>query len=193
MTVDRVNQEYRGYTLLAALNKGKYCGRAWLDKENVFDLEGPSIENVLKQLHERVDQEYAKRIISSAESRNAQTATALAYIEAFKKIHGRITDSQWAMLRANYRAPNRCLSPLALADAAGFKDIGGVNLWYGFLGQWVFEAMTVPLVLIIENGIPVYTSALASYVPDPVTPKSHEVWKMHEAVATAMEALGLVA
>lgn len=186
MTSDRIVEEYRGYTLIAALHQGKYRGHARKNSDLAFELEGTSVKDALQQLHDRVNDIYGRRIVLGTASPKAS-----AYKEAFKKILGRINESQLAMLRANFRAPGRCLSPSGLAVAAGFKDIGGVNLWYGFLGQWLFEEMTAPLSLLVEKGEPVFTSVLAEYISDPNSPEGHKVWKMHDEVATAIEELGL--
>ena len=52
--------------------------------------------------------------------------------------------------------------------------------------------MTDPFPLPIENGEPVYTFALALYIPNPFQANGNKVWKMHEDVALAMKELGLV-
>jgi len=186
MADERKTEDYRRHQILAAFHKGKYQGRAWKDKKLVLEIEGTSIDDVLKRLRTGIDQIYGARI-----SLGAVSPKAVEYIEAFRKILNEINDSQFAMLRAHYRAPNRCLTPAELADAAGYKDTGGVNIWYGFLGQWLFEELSASVSLPIENGKPIYTFALADYIPDPVNPDGHKVWKMHEEVASSIEALGL--
>lgn len=186
MTSDRIVEEYRGYTLIAALHQGKFRGHARKNNELAFELEGVSVQDALKQLRNRIDAVYAKRIVLGAAS-----PKAAAYAAAFKKIIQKMNDGQYAMLKAHFHAPNRCLSPMALAEAAGYKDIGGVGLWYGFLGQWIFEEMTDDISLDAIKGVPIYTTALASYISDPTNPAGHDVWKMHDEVATAIEGLGL--
>jgi hypothetical protein len=187
MTQDRITEDYRGFKLLSAFNNGKHRGRAWFGKDIVRDIEGDSIASVMEQLKSWVDDGHAQRISSLS-----PTPSATVFIDAFERIRENINDGQLAMLRAHYSAPNRCLSPKALADAAGYQDIGGVNLWYGFLGQWVFEAMSAPMSLLIEDGKPVYTSALASYIQDPAYAEVKNVWKMHDDVAIAIKAIALV-
>lgn len=186
MTDERKTEDYRRHHLLAALHKGKYQGRAWKDKSLVLEIEGTSIDNVLARLRSEINQIYGARI-----SVGAVSPKAAEYIEAFKKILKDINDGQFAMLRAHYHAPNHCLTPAELADVAGYKDTGGVNIWYGFLGQWLFEELSASVSLPIENGKPVYTFALADYIPDPENPAGHKVWKMYDEVASAIEALGL--
>ena len=187
MALDNAVEEYRRYTLVARLHKGTYRGNARVEGKMSFELEGTSVEDVLVKLRDGVNANYSLRIDSVA-----PTPQVSVYIDAFKKILGKINDAQFAMLRAHFHAPDRCLSPLALAEAADYKDIGGVNLWYGFLGQWLFESMTVSVPLMLDgNGLPVYTSALASYIPDPGSPEGPAVWKMHDEVAAAIAELGL--
>lgn len=186
MADERKTEDYRRHKLLAAFHKGKYQGRAWKDKSLVLEIEGTSIENVLERLRSDVNKIYGARMMEGAAS-----PKATEYIEAFKKIIIDINEGQFAMLRAHYNAPNRCLTPAALAKAASFKDTGGVNIWYGSLGQWLFEELSSAVSLPIENGKPVYTFALANYISDPEKPEGHKVWKMHEEVASAIEALGL--
>jgi hypothetical protein len=185
----RVTEEYRNHQLLSAFHEGKYQGRAWCGKSLVLDVEGTGIADVLSLLKAKIDQQYSNRIIVGA-----VPPSAAAYIEAFRKIYNRINENQFAMLRAHYLAPGHCLTTTALADVAGYKDIGGVNLWYGFLGQWLFENMTVPVDILLDHGVPVYTSVLASWIADPSSPpshKSHYVWKLHDAVVQAIEEMGL--
>jgi hypothetical protein len=187
---DRANEEYRNHQLVSAFHDGKYRGVAWHNGQRVFNAESTSIADALTKLKEWVDQQYSARIISGADSPSVS-----AYVNAFRQVLPRVNNSQFAMLRAHYHAPEHCLTPTALAEAAGYKDIGGVNLWYGFLGQWLFEIMTTPLDLMLyDDGSPVYTSVLASWIPDPTSDQlnhGHHVWKLHDEVVTAIEEMGL--
>ncbi len=187
MTADRILEDYRRHQLLSAFNGGKYRGRAWFNKTLEFELEGTNIDDVLSKLREAVDRKYAKRIVQGAIS-----PTVDAFVVGFQRILKQVNDGQYAMLKAHFLAPNRCLTPEALAEAAGYKDIGGVNLWYGKLGQWLFEEMSVELDLhLYDDGSPVYTSVIARYIPDATNPDGHHVWEMRPEVAKAVEALGL--
>jgi hypothetical protein len=189
MTSDNVKEQYRTHLLVSALYKGKYQGTVWLDNKLVNKVDGTSIENVLTQLKSWVDQKYSKRIVP-----DAQTPAVGAFVDGFRRVMSRINDGQYAMLRAHFHARNRRLSPIDLASAANYQPgkVGGVNIWYGNLGQWIFEEMTAELdILLNEDGSPVYTSVLARYIDDPDNPDGHNVWEMRPEVAAAIEVLGL--
>jgi hypothetical protein len=187
MKSDKVDVIYGGYSLVAAFYKGKYQGRALFNKKRVFDVEGTDIDDVLNKLKEAINQEHRRRMVPGA-----ATPKVEAFLDAFQRVMKSINDGQYAMLKAHFRAPGHRLSPTELAKAAGYSGVGGVNLWYGFLGQWLFEGMTenVDVMLNLDDS-PVFTSVLAKYVPDPASPETNYVWEMRPEVIEAIEVLGL--
>jgi hypothetical protein len=187
MKSNKVDVCFGGYDLVAAFYQGKFQGRARFKKKLVFDVEGSDIDDVLNKLKEAINQEHRKRMVLGA-----TTPAVEAFLDAFQRVMKNINDGQHAMLKAHYRAPGQRLSPTELAKAAGYSSIGGVNLWYGFLGQWLFESMTESIdVMLNTDGSPVFTSVLAKYIPDPADPVAHYVWEMRPEVAKALEVLGL--
>ncbi len=187
MTRNRIDLDFGGYHLISAFYQGKFQGRALLNNKRIFETDGDSIDDVLSKLKNIVTQSQKNRIVSGAPSPAAD-----AFIEAFQNVMNRINDGQSAMIKAHYKANDQCLTPLELAKAAGYKDIGGVNLWYGFLGQWLFEQMTVSDDLLLnDDGSPVYTSVLAKYIENPSNPAGQKVWKLRPEVMVAIETLGL--
>lgn len=186
--LDRLQETYRGYSILAAYYKGRHQGRAWLGKQLVREISGSDLEEIFLALKSWVDAVQNERMNTP----DAPTPSVQAYIDGLQRIQDKINPNQLAMLRAHYHAENRCLTPSELADVAGYKDIGGVNLWYGFLGQWLFEAMTSPVKLPLDNGQPVYTFTLADYIDVPNNQSGHKVWKMHEELALALKHVSLV-
>jgi len=65
------------------------------------------------------------------------TAQFLSALKKLAKPGGR----QLEFLRVHYKAPGRALTATKLAEAVGYKDYRGVNLWYGRLADKIGEAL----------------------------------------------------
>jgi len=73
--------------------------------------------------------------------RDAAEITSEDYRRAFLALESerRISDNQSTMLRTHYRAPDQIITAHQLAEAVGYKDYPGANLWYGKLAKLVAE------------------------------------------------------
>ncbi|GAB2489126.1 hypothetical protein [Arenimonas alkanexedens] len=60
-----------------------------------------------------------------------------AVLKSMKKPGGR----QPLFLQAHYKAPGRAQTATRLAQAAGYVDFRGINLWYGRLAEKVGSAL----------------------------------------------------
>lgn len=118
MRSNKVDVSYGGYDLVAALYKGKFQGRAYFNKKAVFEVEGYGTEDVLEKLKQAINHEHRQRMVPGAE-----TPAVEVYLDAFQRIMKNINDSQFAMLKAHYRAAGYRLSPAELANAAGYSGI----------------------------------------------------------------------
>ena len=186
MNDERVVETYREYELLSGLFKGVYKGRGWTDKLLTIELEGSSVENVLEKLKKAVDHQHSSRIKPGSIS-----PMAGSFVNAIRKIMNKITNSQFAMLKSHFHSKNHRMTVQELAKSAGYKEIGGVNLWYGFLGQWIFENMKETMDLQLNaDGTVVFTSVIATYKINPDMPGDW-VWEMRKEVAEAIVELGL--
>lgn len=105
-----------------------------------------------------------------------------------------LSETDIAMLRAQYNMPERTCTAAALADALGYKNWTMANLFYGKLGHRVAEIIDPRSERLEErdryeeNGRPVYLSYLSSWED---TPRGI-LWIMRPNLATALETLGIV-
>ena len=184
MSSERVKEEYRGHILLAALHGGKYAGRIWKDKEVVCDMDGVGIEQLVTELKKCVDDLLDKMALEAG-----HTPDEVRVVEGLRKFLPRLHGNQALMLKAHYHAQSQTLTPKELADAAGYKDLGAVNLHYGAVGKALYEY--APIQLHKNNdGEPIYTCYLAD--PERVSEdKNLWRWKLRPEVAKAIEILGL--
>ena len=58
---------------------------------------------------------------------------------------GPLTDRQQKFLQAHYRATGRVATMSNLAEAAGYKNYGGVNLQYGGIAKRLARALKRPV------------------------------------------------
>lgn len=77
--------------------------------------------------------------------------TPIATVEQFKtalltvRDKVGISDTDLAMLRAHYRAPNHTISTARLAQDVGYPNFSSVNLQYGILAHHVADALHITL------------------------------------------------
>jgi hypothetical protein len=113
------------------------------------------------------------------------------YIRALRSLMlNKRADSDSAMLKAHYHAPNRTITATQLAKAVGFPNYSTVNLRYGSLGQAIYSEAVVnlPTTARHPDGKPIYTFVIA----DGERLQGDDWrWTMRSEVANAMAALGL--
>jgi len=186
MSKSRVLEEYRRHKILAMHHKGAFKGRVWKGKELLDEIEGDSINAIINELHDFVDQ----RFVDIAQNRTSTPASP-EYVMAFQAIIEGLSDSHVAMLKAHYLAPDCERTATQLAEAAGYSSYGAVNLQYGMVGKKLNEEL--PIILPTrEDGTPIYTYALAT-AGDRSGDEAHWVWRLRPEVAYAIEKLGLAA
>ncbi len=181
---DRITEEYRRHTLLAAFNGGVFKGRAWKDKKLLTEVLGESIDDVLNKLRKFVDGQFV-----AAASGRRQPANSAAYVAAFRNILSDLSEGQLAMLRAHYLAVEHRLTAAQLAEAAGYANFNAANLQYGYVGKALYEEYPLEIPA-YANGTPIYTFMLATGVGKNAD-EAHWVWELRPEVASAIESLGL--
>ncbi|CCF85143.1 HNH endonuclease [Nitrolancea hollandica] len=111
--------------------------------------------------------------------------TIQEYVQCLGAIH--LTPKQREMLQAQYAAPFRTVTAPQLAKAVSYPNHKVVNLHYGKLGRIVAEYLWDSPNNAIRNGN-WWFRALSSGKPSP----SGYLWTMHQALAEALEELGIV-
>lgn len=185
VTPDRINEEYRSYTLLAAFHQGKYKGRAWKDKALVNEIEGEGLDEIIGRLHSEVDRRIDEQVASRVE-----TPSVAEFVNAIGKIHGTLSDRRLLMLKAHYEAPERSITAAQLSKAAGYASHGAANLQYGLVGRALFEELPIKLPQ-RADGSPIYTWAIATTPDTSAGAEEQWIWTMRPEIASAMESLGL--
>ncbi|MDB5998873.1 MAG: hypothetical protein JWP52_572 [Rhizobacter sp.] len=185
MTPDRINEEYRSYTLLAAYHQGKFKGRTWKDKALVHEIEGEGLEEILQRLRAEADRRINEQVAARTETPSVEEYTA-----SLRKILGTLSDRRLLMLKAHYEAPDRAVTAAQLSKLAGYASHGAANLQYGLVGRALFEELPCPLAT-RADGSAIYTSAIATTPDTSAGPEEQWVWTMRPEVASAMVALGL--
>lgn len=114
-------------------------------------------------------------------------------VRAWMYIWPHLNEGQRKMIRAQYHAPQRRMTTLQLADAAGYHGHGGVNLWYGKAGLMMFGELPRPIEERSQWGNPIFSFALSTGVDKSVAIDSkHWTWEMRPELARGLEAAGLV-
>ena len=181
---DRITEEYRRHTLLSAFHGGHYKGRVWKDKKQLSEIEGSSIQDVLRKLREFVDCQF----VAIAAGRQKPTSSN-EYISAFRNILKDLSDGHLAMLRAHFRSPNHRITATQLADAANYSNYNAANLQYGNVGKLLYEEYPLDIPRHSDGSL-VYTFMLAT-AGNKEADEKEWVWEMRPEVVSAIEALGL--
>jgi predicted HNH restriction endonuclease len=125
--------------------------------------------------------------LTSGERSMSATATELldvdVYVEALTSALPAITDTQLAMLRAHYLAPEHVITASELAEACGFADHRVVNSQYGRLGTLL--RVKAPELAALEGQ---RSHAIASFLAPDETHR-HWRWQMHEGLVKAFNRL----
>ena len=182
MTKDRIEENYRSHTLLAAFNKGSYKGKVWgPDKKELVDVTGSALEEIIRALKVRVDE-----LLIEKESTGLHGVPE--YVAAFQKVlAATLPQSYLQMLKAHYHSHNRTVTPEQLSEAAGYANYNAAVLHYGTLGRRLYDQLPTKLPR-HKDGKLKYTHMLAE---GDVGEEEHRQWKMRPEVAAAIEQLGL--
>jgi hypothetical protein len=115
--------------------------------------------------------------------------TAEEFAEALSQVSP--TDSQWMMLKAHYRAPDRKLSSKQLSEAAGFTDLGVANMQYGSLGRKLADWLNYTPLGKYKDGTPLWITVLTVESSESTDYETgHYEHILLDEVATALELLG---
>ncbi|MBI5669955.1 MAG: HNH endonuclease [Chloroflexi bacterium] len=109
------------------------------------------------------------------------------YKKAFQAILSKMTEQDREMLRIQYTAPERTISPQQLAVAINYNNYPIINRMYGHLGRLLSDYLGTPPDT-YDDGNPVWFTCLSDY-------KRTDygiVWTMWPAVASALEELNIV-
>lgn len=101
-----------------------------------------------------------------------------------------IAKHEAAMLIANARAGDAGISAMDLARAAGWDDVGPVNLNYGYLGRLIADRFQLDLPQ--RDGTPIYTFALAGAASGDDSSDMNFRWRMHPELCDALRDLRLI-
>lgn len=110
--------------------------------------------------------------------------SAEEYKAAFIAVEPDITDTQRAMLKAHYHAPNYTVSATELANAVGYNSFQTANAQYGTLARLVGDNIYWPN---RNNHITLYI--LVDFVPPNQNPKKQWLWILHPQVVQALNEL----
>jgi hypothetical protein len=179
MSQTRTTERYRGYDVIFVVDSLMCRGKAWTQGESPIEALGPGVAEVRQDLHRQIDD----ALHSAKPTRQ--------FVRALRRLQqaGR-PDSDWAMLKAHYRAPKRTATASELAAAVGFPNYNTVNMRYGLLGQAIYEEALVRLPDDARNvdGKPIYTFVIAH---GQRLGNDDWRWTMRQEVVEAIEELGL--
>jgi len=108
-----------------------------------------------------------------------------AYVRALRSIRNRLTDTQKALLVAQYHAPEHTVTATQLAHDLGLSGKGVVNLQYGTLGKMLRHELRF-------RGKGQETYVLSSFYKPGKGRDRQWRFVMHPQVASALERLGWV-
>jgi hypothetical protein len=179
MSETRTTEKYRGYDLILVSQGGVWKGRAWMKGASPIEATANTETAAANELKAQID----------ATLENVEPTKE--YIRALKSlVLNKRADSDWAMLKAHYHAPNRTMTATELAQAVGFPSYSTVNLRYGLLGQAIYDEALIdlPASARYADGKPIYTFVIAD---GERLEGDNWRWTMRPEVANAMMALGL--
>ena len=184
MNKDRVKEDYRQHTIVAALHEGKCNGRIRKDKVVVHDTDGSDIQDVIARSKKFIDEK-----IEVEDRRAGSTPDEIQVLEGLRTISLKLHDGQLAMLKAHYHAEGQVMTATELASAAGYASYSSANLHYGTIGKLLFELAPIELPT-YKDGSPIYTFYLGEAATESEIEKNWK-WKLRPEVSKAIAALGL--
>ena len=193
MSKDRsgaVQRRHGRYLIRAALLGGRPTARAFLAEakqgsgivaERTGDTLDAAIDALVADLDARSrERRQGRRRIAEPDM---SVPTREEYAEALSAV--RLTDGQWAMLRAHAMAGECGMTAGELARAAGWRNLGSANMQYGLAGRAIADYLGIDLPP--RRTAPaeeVATRALAG--AGVARPDGSFVWVMHPELAAAV-------
>ena len=115
--------------------------------------------------------------------------TAHEFAKAFSSL--KLSDGQWAMLKAHYNAKERKLTSSQLAEAANYEHFYAANTQYGTLGRDVCDYLDVKPPGTYNDGNPLWITILTLENSDAFEDETgHYQHTMRQEVADALEIVG---
>jgi len=170
MALKREDIQHRGHRIIA----NKTGAMVYPDKHVI---EADSLETALEEAKGWVDTKYQSR---HKDRRKPHIGTEDDYAEAFDALA--LGAHEEAMLKAHRAAPDRKMTALDLAKAAGWKGAGPANIHYGNLGRRVAEYLGLNLT---EEDDHAWTEALATFNEET------SEWQLYEEAAGALDRMEL--
>jgi hypothetical protein len=184
MNKDRIKENYRLHTIVAAWHEGKWQGRIRKNKVVVHDTDGCDIQDVIARSKKFIDEKI------EVEARIAgPTPDESRVLEGLRAISPNLHDGQRAMLKAHYHAEDQTMTATELANAAGYASYSSANVHYGNVGKYLYEHAPIDLDK-YKDGSPIYTFYLAEAATESEIEKNWK-WKLRPEVSKAIAALGL--
>lgn len=185
--MQQVKEDYRGYTIIAAVLKASPAAQIYSGKTRIGGIrfEGDSLDEVVAEARSWID---GKLGADAEKQRAAHIATTERYRE-FLNVE-KLGDHEVAMLVAHARA--RVLTAGELANAAGWDSFSSANAHYGFLGRKAaaFLGLELPT---HSDGSPAFTYALAESAGEGGQAETGNFqWAIHPELAKAVVDAGLL-
>ena len=111
-----------------------------------------------------------------------ESLTADDYKRAFQALRDKMSESDWRLLEAHYRAPGHVVTATELANKVGFAGYQAVNLRYGLLAKKFLDFFGLSLVKYVN------VNALVSLEKDKGTREWK--WTLRPQVVEALSKLG---
>ena len=184
--MQRMNENYRGYSIIAAEVKGTPSAQIFSGKRPIGKrFEGDNVEQVLAKAKGWIDD---KMIADNSKQRAPHIATVERYLE-FLNVEN-LGDHEIAMLKAHTAA--RVLTATELANAAGWDSFSSANAHYGFLGRKAASFLGLELPK-HSDGSPAFTFALAESAGEGGLPETGNFqWAIHPELAKAVVSAGIL-
>ncbi|WP_417477276.1 hypothetical protein [Maricaulis sp.] len=187
--MQRIEDDYRGYRIIAAPVGGEPKGQVYAGKDRVGGIrfEGETLEAVVQQAREWIN---GRLVADRGAQRADHIATPQRYAEFLRA--EKLGDHERAMLIAHARAG--VMTATQLSAAAGWDSgAGPANIHYGYLGRRVATRLGLEL-RPGADGAPVYTTALAGGAGEQSDPDNpHYQWAIHPELVQGMVLAGLIA
>jgi hypothetical protein len=187
-------EKFGPYKLVARFIKGQHHGILWRE-----EAEKPAIKLVALtaasnlEAKALVERRFYELCLARRDADGSGTLTDEEVLKAWMYVWPHLNDGQKAMIRTQFHAPQRRLSTLQLADVAGYKSHGGVNLWYGKAGFMFFGEAAQPIEERNKQGNPVFSFALSTGADRALSPNHKNwVWEMRPHVARGLEMSGVL-
>ncbi|WP_417477900.1 hypothetical protein [Maricaulis sp.] len=188
MTMQKQDEVYRGYRIIAALVSGEPKGQVYAGKDRVGGIrfEAESIDEVVAQAKSWIDARLGA-------ARQAQRAPNIATAERYAEFltSEKLGDHERAMLIAHANA--EVLTATELSKAAGWDSgSGAANIHYGYLGRRVATLLGLELA-VRADGSPIFTTALAAGAKQNADSDDNNFrWAIHPELVAGMKIAGLI-